>query len=109
MVIADWRTATGSRRVRAIVAVRKGLEQRTDLLEVLGRLQYPAVRPAQVAEHLQLASEEAVVLSLIESQIAVPPCGNPCVPLEGVGAEVEVDELAVLLDAPRRSVVHRAR
>ena len=79
------------------------------LLEVLGGLEHPAVRPAQVAEHLQLAAEEGVVPALVEAEVVIPPGGHPGMPLEGVRAEVEVDQLAVLLDAPRRPVVHQGR
>ena len=44
---------------------------------------------------------------LVQAQVVVPPRRDPGVPLEDVGAQVEVDQLAVLLDAPRRAVVHQ--
>ena len=43
---------------------------------------------------------------LVEAEVVVPPRGDTGMPLEGVRAEIEVHQLAVLLDAPRRTVVH---
>ena len=48
--------------------VRERLQQRAELLEVLGGLQDPAVRAPQVAQHLELLPEEGVVRPLVEAR-----------------------------------------
>ena len=89
--------------------VGEGGEQRAELLEVLGCLEHPAIRSPQITEHLEFAAQKGVVASLVEAQVVVAPPRHTRVPLERVGAQVEVDELAVLLDAPRWPVVHDRR
>src|SRR5262249_2850656 len=89
--------------------VRKRLYERGQLLEMLRRLQYPSTRTAQETQHLQLPAQERVVHALVEREIGVAPPRHARVPFEGVRAEIEVDELAVLLDAPRWAVVHVLR
>ena len=48
-------------------------EQRRDLLEVLRRLQHPAVRAAQEREHLQDLLHVRVVRALVEREVVVAP------------------------------------
>jgi hypothetical protein len=89
--------------------IGEGGQQRAELLEVLRGLQHPPVRAAQVRQHLQLSAQERVVGPLVEPEVVVAPPRHPGVPFERVRAHVEVDQLAVLLDAPRRPVVHECR
>ena len=83
-------------------------EQRRDLLEVLRRLQHPAVRAAEEREHLQHLLHVRVVRALVEREVEVAPARHPGQPLERVRREVEVLELDLLLDRGRVLVVHRA-
>jgi hypothetical protein len=106
-VIADWITATGSRCVIAIVASGNVSTSAPQLLEVLRRLEHPAVRSAKPLERLQRRLEIRVVRPLIERQVVIAPARRGAEPLEPVGREVEVLDLDLLVHVLGRHVVHR--
>ena len=74
---------------------------------MLRGLQHPAARSAQVAQHLELFAQERVVRALVETEVVVAPTGHASVPFERVRAQVEVDQLTVFFDRPRRPIVHQ--
>ena len=89
--------------------VGERVDQWTELLEVLRRLEHPTPGAAQERQCLQHGLQVGVVLALIERQVVVAPIGNACVPLERVGGEVDVEQLDLLLDRRREAIVHVLR
>ena len=74
---------------------------------MLRALEHPAVRAAQVAQHLELTAQERVVRVLVQAEVVVAPRRHPREPLQRVRAQVEIHQLALLLDRGRRPVVHQ--
>jgi hypothetical protein len=87
--------------------VGKRVDERAQLLEVLRRLEHPAVRAAQPLERLQRRLEVRVVRPLVERQVVIAPARRAAQPLEPVRREVQVLDLDLLVHVLRRHVVHR--
>ena len=73
MVMADCSTATGSRRVKAMVASGKVASSGPSCSRCWGVLSTQRLRAPQMAEHLQLPAQERVVRRLVEAQVVVAP------------------------------------
>ena len=108
-MIADWTTATGSRWVKATVASGNVRISGPSCSQVLGALQHPGVRATQEGHRLQDGLQVGVVRIVVQAEVEVAPGWRPDMPLQGVGAEVEVHDLALLLDRLGEPVVHVLR
>ena len=106
MVIVDCTTATGSRWVTTTVASGKVVSSGPMLLEVLGRLEHPALAGPVPLQDLQHRLHVGVVRGLVVAEVVVAPLRGPGHPLEVVGREVGQHQLELLVDVVGLHGVH---
>ena len=99
-------TETGSRCVMATVASGKVRIRRTELLQMLGRLEDPAVGAALPLQGLEHLLEILVVGRLVVGEVVVAPARHGGDPLEKIRGEVERLQLDLLVDVLGSHVVH---
>ena len=86
--------------------VREGGHQGAELLTVLRTLQNPGPRAAQECQRLQHLLHVRVMPDLVQPQVVVAPVGYACMPFQGVGRQVQVEEFDFLLDRFGEPIVH---
>ena len=95
--MVDWTTATGSRWVTTTVASGKVAQEGPELLEVLGRLEDPALLGVDPLQNLEHRLHVGVVRSLVVGEVVVAPLRAPRHPLERVAREVGQLQLDLLV------------
>ena len=106
MVASDTVTATGSRWVTTIRRVREDGRHRAELLEMLRRLEHPAIAAALPLEHLQELAEVPVRRCLIVRLVVVTPRRHRRDGVEQHRREVDREQLDLFVDVPCRHLVH---
>ena len=86
--------------------VGEGGQQRTELFEMLGRLEDPAGPAPQPLEDLQDGPEVLVGRGLVGGPVGVAPGGDEREGLEEHGGDVDGQELDLLVDVVDRHLVH---
>ena len=86
--------------------VGEGGQQRSELLEVLGRLEDPAGAAAEPLEDLEDGAEVLVGRGLVAGAVRVAPRGDERGGLEEHGRDVDGEELDLLVDVVDGHLVH---